>query len=81
MSLASLRVLAHIYSDGGHCVNGGGARHGGAPSPEKPPAHSHSRSGQERGPVHPIHVISLPTIDTVRKAYAPSLPLCPILEV
>jgi hypothetical protein len=42
-------VLAHINSDGGHCVNGGRARHGGAPSPDKPPTHSERRWGRERG--------------------------------
>jgi hypothetical protein len=42
-------VLAHINSDGGDCLNGGLARHGRAPSPEKPPTHSESRWGRERG--------------------------------
>jgi hypothetical protein len=43
------RVLAHIYSDGGYCVNHGRARHRGAPSPDKAPAYSESSWGQERG--------------------------------
>ena len=42
-------VLAPIYSDGGHCVNGGCAKHGGAPSRDKPPAHYECRRGRERG--------------------------------
>ena len=42
-------VLAHIYSDGGHCVKSGRAGHGGAPFPDKPPAHSENRWGRERG--------------------------------
>jgi hypothetical protein len=37
------RALAHIYSDGGHCVNGGPARHRPAPSSDKPPAYFDSR--------------------------------------
>ena len=31
------------------CVNAGRARHGGAPSPDKPPGHSECRRGRERG--------------------------------
>jgi len=43
-------VLAHINADSSHCVNGGLVRHGGAaPSPDKPPTHSESRWGRERG--------------------------------
>ena len=33
--------LAHIYSDGRHCMNGG-TRHDSAPAPDKPPTHSES---------------------------------------
>jgi hypothetical protein len=40
---------AHINSDVGDCANGGSARHGGAPAPDKPPTHSESRWGRERG--------------------------------
>ncbi len=43
------RVLAHIYSDSGRYLNRGRARHGAAPSPDKPPAHSECHQGQERG--------------------------------
>src|SRR5690242_17444405 len=42
-------VLAHIHSDSSHCVNGGRARHDGAPSTDKPSAHSEWRRGRERG--------------------------------
>jgi hypothetical protein len=42
-------ALAHIYSNGDHCVNRGCGRHGGAPSADKPLKHSESRWGRERG--------------------------------
>ena len=51
-------VLAHIYSDGGHCVNGGCAKHGSGPSPDKPPAHSACRRGRERGRSIPFTSLS-----------------------
>ena len=47
------RVLAHIYSDGGHCVNGGRTRHGGAPYPGKPPRTLRAiGGGSAAGPSH-----------------------------
>jgi len=52
-------VLTHINSDGGDCANSGPARHGGAPAPDKPPTHSESRWGRERGRSIPSHRVYL----------------------
>ena len=49
-------VLTHIHSDGGHCVNGGCARHGGAPSFGKPPRTLRVvGGGSAAGPSHSRH--------------------------
>src|SRR5262249_3563824 len=46
-------VLAHIYSDGDHCLNGGLARHRGAPAPDKPPRTLRAvGGGSAAGPSH-----------------------------
>src|SRR5271155_4097762 len=52
------RVLAHIYSDGGHCVNGGRTRHGGAPYPGKPPRTLRAiGGGSAAGPSHSLRLM------------------------
>jgi hypothetical protein len=54
--------LPIIYSEGGHCVNGGRTRHGGAPYPDEPPVLSEPSGAGARPVPHSRHFAATPDV-------------------